>query len=351
MNTTSSRIPGARLHERFVARAQNLLEDRQFRARVSTVREGWDREYPPLAVGSPIFPTVEQLERSMSLWFEYRPPRMLKIMKCLNFRDFSRRGYRQEQLRTFGMQGCDCGCLWSWPELIRAEADWESRIESLCFEWWPPEYFPVVSPFRHPARNFVAACLLWRFEVVPASLIQQPDLRPRRMPDDQLLYWYEMANGLFEHIEQRVKDGGQIDQTDLTAIVDEVHEVAFSRFVRLYEPSDPFRTLNQTFENEYEHFLDTVWSMGPDASLRHLWKPLYVPIYPGMKTTDWRALEHIVMAEMEDQLGSEPIAHWIDVLSQRGLSDRAISRLLGVHRKTVATVRANLIAPDGEDCA
>jgi hypothetical protein len=267
-------------------------------------RAAWADAFPSFAIGEPDDPPDEaDLYRPT---YQACPPRLLAA-------------FQNQQRRWFGGLG-------STPEddlNVEADRAWQRLVARLCLDWWPPEYYPdygfagsdPAAGFIgfHPAKRFVAACLVWGPRLVPEDLISKYALYVEAFPIDpqradghrSAIEWRARYERLVQRLEEAVRD-----QTTITndVVNDAIRDTAYAGF----------KAANRI-----------QWRDEPSYAR-------FVRVFPGMTRDDWRRAEPTVIGELNRVYGDQPLRRTVQRLVAEGMSTRAIAGLLGVSRPTVS---------------
>lgn len=244
--------------------------------------------------------------------------------------------------------------------LLQVQGDWESLVQELCKDWWPTAYYPDWSGYTHPAAGFVSACLIFNPQLVPEDWIHRQPAGLRilghapptyhQAADEQ--YWRAAFMTLRSSLESALARGQPLDREWYWSVrqgveqgAREAAELAGVRSL-LFEPD---YVMPEDAQVEIAH--DGVrWSIlaGSMVSIRSprgdiLYRRArmvkdevnstltwHMPIFPGMTSSDWRAIEPQVL----DRARTYMTSHVRD-LADQGMSIRAIADLVGLSRQQV----------------
>lgn len=250
---------------RYVLRAEYLKERREFLNALAEAREQWDGSFPAFAIGERQYlPPDDETTPRGTLRMAVYPRRLAVAINKLH----AKRG------------GNHVASLSDTDRLVTEGADsWFSLVRRLSWAWWPPEYFPLGSGaavMGHPAAFFVAGCLVYDPRSVPGSWIVRHTLgvngyaadpdHPERHPD--VIRWRTYALSVDHAIDARLNAGQSLSLSDLAGIRESAWRKAISE------------------------------SAAASPSYPHEWF-WCVRLFPGMTSSDWRALEPEVLAALE----------------------------------------------------
>ena len=199
---------------------------------------------------------------------------------------------------------------------------WRDLVWRLCDAWWPQRYYPLwARPRSHPARRFVAACLLrtplhadeqWIASPVLGAQPLPATIEEVRSPAD-VVFW----RAQFEAVIRRLSDAARDGRIVTTAFVD---ELAYDAFEVGVEAEQALRAELRQRGMPSDLYPGSHWC---------------VPVFPGMTYDDWRDCEAQVMDHLRMIFGDRPLREEARRLRDGGMSVRAIAGLLGVSRPTV----------------
>jgi hypothetical protein len=295
------RLPSIRA--RFVKRARHLQRHRPFLRALEDALARWNERYPELAIHDRGVPPDHPPE-----WWDFEPmPAFL----------FSAYVAYQERLQADEAAVPPLG-LPKWRRLLR----------ELCRAWWPSEYYPNwtdgdLYPIDHPAMPFVAACLLWQ----PALLVPEEWISSKPLSPDALG---------FDPSGRTPLEMLQLQELMIRAseAADDLADACAAK------PQPPEEVLKELFDRAET----TIRALG---TVLHSWKPkdsasptqgegfYYVRIFPGMTSSDWRALESSAL-----ECAATALRDRARRLAEDGHSIRSIASLLGVSRLTVKRMLA-----------
>jgi hypothetical protein len=323
------RLPSIRA--RFVTRARTVRERPPFRQALEHAAMEWTRRHPAYAAGQDAMAPDLVLD---SLPFVFVPLSLASALK---------------RATSDALDG-----------LLQVEGDWESLVRELCERWWPPAYYPDWSGYTHPAAGFVSACLIFKPQLVPEDWIhrQPAGLRILRyapptyhqVGDEQ--YWRTAYMTLTFSLEFALARGRPLGQEWYQAIRQGVEQVAREAAelagVRslLFEPdyampedaqveinNDGVRwrilagSLVSVRSPRGEILFRRALVARDEVDSRFTW---HMPIFPGMTSSDWRAIEPQVL----DRARANIASHVRDLAAQ-GKSIRAMADLVGLSRPQV----------------
>jgi hypothetical protein len=181
-------------------------------------------------------------------------------------------------------------------------------------------------PRERLPEDFVAACLIWDpKEIVADEWISQVPLAPQFLGGDphgrgigETLYYLECAKRAVALLEPHMQEWHARDNDDSTPIL-----VGDEAVPALEESARFFRTMADMLE----HHQRAVRESGIQAPGPGFW---YVPIWPGMTSTEWRLLEPQVLEVAELSLREQ-----VHELAASGYTKAAAANLLGVSRRAV----------------
>lgn len=279
------------IYRRFVNRARFLREHPPFLRALDQTIADWNQRYPAFAIRQRGQPPTERVDNA--LWGP-TPMALQEAIERLN-------GLRHPPLDT------------ATHELTgEAIGYWGSLLLALCREWWPEPYYPAwFWPAVHPGIPFVAACLVWRPALVPEAWAEPRVIQPMGVrfdpfdPDTQPegAFWRAAFDCLVDFIAQAIRNR--------TALTPEwLNEIVEQAFVRASHAESAERS--------------------PLAGER-----MFVPIFSGMTSSDWRAIEASVLAHLARHGRTDSIQAHARRLKAEGMSERQIAGLLGIDRRTV----------------
>lgn len=281
------------IHRRFLNRATFLRRHPPFRRFLDEERDTWSARYPAFRLDERSIPPHGPSFVGMDT---PHPQRLMEELSTVY--EYVDRGRLTQQEHD------------RYQHAEEARLYWRDRMRELCNMWWPPEYYPnPIGHHRfHPALAFVGGCMLYRLDLVPDRWVKP---------------YVSGVQGVYY-------DPGDIDN---------IPEVVFYRTLF----SSTVRHLNSALESGTVITPDVIGEAARSAfddALRQRQErdqPLfqYVAIYPGMTTSDWRALEPIVQDSLSWHLRREPLDAVARRLVDEGKSIRSVAGLLGVSRRTV----------------
>ncbi len=306
----------SRATERFLHRAQTILDDPIFMAKLKQARKDWNRDYPAYKIG-PLDPRIPN--RAAVKEGDIPLPRRLATAVQL---------WQGEE----GEQGP--GTTIQAPALqppFDAVTDWHFRVHALAHEGWPAHTYPNWKGHAalHPARQFVAACLIWDpqlvrpeewIESIPyATLVQSipfdPTI-PMAIPD--VFRWKTAFERLAALLIVRSDEGTPLTREESAELIEHARQ----------------------WGNEMGRAAETWAATSNPEGFR------FVRLHPGMNTADWRELETIFAQAQRDTYQGNPLRDQARRLHAEGMSKAQIARDLGKHRRTIADWLKN---PDRED--
>jgi hypothetical protein len=176
----------------------------------------------------------------------------------------------------------------------------------LCNIWWPEQYYPNWLPrFGHPALIFTGGCVVWQMLFVDEEWIRSEQLQPL------LLRW----------------DPGPFGMHPLT----KYYMTAFERLKSRL--ADALREKGFITGDLLDQLAEAADDDGVDAALHDLSVAIsraYIPLLPGLTTSDWGRLGSMMLEYTDDGLARAACE-----LHAQGQSIRSIGILLGVDRRTV----------------
>lgn len=273
------------LHKRVVTRARFLQEHPPYCRALARAVADWNAAYPEFAIRRREIPPV--VPPGVWPW----PPALAAAVT------------QWHRLPVVSQTG---------PDRIGAvlvAAVWGSLVPRLCREWWLSEDFPAwFWSHKHPAAPFVAACLVWGEAMVDANAW----IAPAHLP-----VW-----GLdFDPID-RENHPDRVAERERTAILHQLQAVLAA---------------GESITEETLASLEDAGRKEAHDPAREL-PYLFVPVSPGMATTDWRALEASVRRQLK------PTDDWLRDRARRlaceGLSQRQIAGRLGISERTAARMVA-----------
>lgn len=296
------RVPSVR--KRFLRRAVYLKSNRAFREEIERRRHAWDKQFPMFAIGEPGFPPAKP--RHIPPTEPALPDRLLSAIWDRHERCVVRGGPRTT---------LDSASR-------KATLPWQELLQELCLDWWPLKYYPItVSLHFHPARRFVAGCLLYMIDAVPEDWITAYVLAPipqtgsPAVPNDiEAVGLRQERNHILQRLCEAVESG-----TDVTlSFLQQVQREASERGARAEE--------QRSLEIEQALGGDPGWSAGVSLTF---------PIFPGMTHGDWKAAQPKVFESIRFYYPNHPLEAAARELRADGMSINAIAGLLGVSRDTV----------------
>jgi hypothetical protein len=278
------------LRARYVTRARYLKEHADFRQAIEQHRTEWDERFPRFAIGKPASPPNDRLDSQDSFVIVY-PSSLAEAVARLD-----------AQLSAAAWDADD-------REASRGRYEWKQLATQLAKVWWPEHNFPVWRTFTgdHPAVPFVAACLLWRLELVPDEWIARAQaLTVSAMPPDledamagALTYWRTYAQVLNIALYTAILNGTSLSPEQMQRIRTVAFETAF-------DANDAIK-----------------------ASDRRTWMHV-VRLIPGMTSTDWREMEQQVMQVHDFLYGASPVRVLAQRLHAQGMTPYRVARELGI---------------------
>ena len=283
----NQRQPRPSVRSRFVARAKTLQTDPAFSRTVARLRRAWNHTYPDYALGEPAW--IPKQVPNMRLFCV--PPVLARIKE-----DSIKTGTEPPQ------------------EAARAWARWERLVLQRC-EWgWPSVFYPNwLGQGSHPAVMFASASLVWRIDSVPPEVIVTggPVARPLLFdPEDEMshpavAFWVAYGGHVVASVREAIERGEHMDHSWLEKTIVSAAKVGLAEREQRMEAG-----VQQPF-----------W---------------YVPIFPGMRSTDRDALMASIMEAEAHRYGDHPLRTHMVKLAARGKSQTQIAKLLGVDRSTVS---------------
>ncbi|MDP9469510.1 MAG: helix-turn-helix domain-containing protein [Chloroflexota bacterium] len=307
--------PRSKEAKRFIERARNIGEDPEFKAKLNQVREDWNQDYPAYKIRTE---RVSNIVKSAILFEDGLPlpPPLAQAIKPWHDGSWEKRFTGIHDPGAFND-------LCREMEAERAAAldaisTWGARVDLLTPEGWPPDLYPNWSgPFApHPARRFVAACLIWGpndlrpeewIEPIPyTGLIQTIPFDPSlAIPD--VFRWKTAFDTLAALVEQRGSEGTPLTPEESDEIIGRAR----------YQGDQVGNTVSE-------------WATKRDPEGFR-----FVRLHRGMNTQDWRDLEPAFIQSQIDTYGED---QWADEARRRlseGWSREKIAREMGVNRRTV----------------
>ncbi len=282
------------IRDRFVMRARHLKAFPPFREMLERERAAWDARFPQFAIGRPSLPPDETMAE-YGPYFPAYPPSLSRGITEINALSGKERREHPDYDAI-----CDAANEWLWLVLRLAK------------EWWPADVFPVwtTGGTGHPAGAFVSACLVWRLQVVSENWIVKAHLagpvasayNPERGEHPTAVFWRAYATAMDEAYRAAAESGAAMGIEELRRLQRRAHDEANER-EREASPKD----IRDWF--------------------------YYVPVYPGMTSTDWRAMEPWVIKGLDARFGPNPLARHAKRLREEGLSARRIAIELGVSER------------------
>jgi len=285
-----SQVGFQHLRRRYIKRAEYLLDDAAFQGAVSSARRRWNVDYPRFAIGE-----GETPQHRLGSFLDI-PERLVAATDAMP-RDPRNRSEDDEEA--------------SW-----AASMWPALIRPIPVKFWPENDFP--NPFAwsfhellpHPADRFVSACVCsdvgvsTTLEKLFPPFLAQPaafDVTPSpanlqaaiRAPVERDVYLREL--------QERLKD----DPTELERIEREATTVSAVAWRDAYAPFSP----------------GSYWP--------------YMPILPGMSSTDVKHVAGIIAEEARSAFHEVSLDDRVVALLDSGKTQDAVARQLGVDVRTV----------------
>jgi hypothetical protein len=277
------------LRARYVTRARYLKERADFRLAIEQHRIEWDERFPQFAIGKPASPPNVRLDSPDSFVIVYPAPLEEAVARL------------DVHLTSASWDADD-------HKAAQARHSWRRLTTQLAETWWPEQHFPMWRTFTGdlPAVPFVAACLLWRVELVPEEWIaREQALMVSMLPPDaesgtigEFSYWSTYARTL-----NAALDNLQLDEYLSVADLHQLRQhadTAARAAIRAVRGSD-----------------------------RRTWTHM-VRLIPGMTTTDWREMEQQVMQIHDFLYGASPVRVLAQRLYAQGMTPYRIARELGI---------------------
>lgn len=294
-----------KMRRRFVKRGKFLTTNRRFLKAIQQEVEEWDRAHPLFTIGDRKYPP-QNLNES---WVETpQPPRLYFAMINVNDAYQSELRAQASELQIDLQDAIYHACM-----------DWSTLLRRLCEAWWPPDKFPNwMGRYGHPALRFFAACLLMNpIQVQPEELIGTEGLSPISLSFDPLdpnapplvAFWRTQYEFVMQHLSEAISNGIAITPEWLESIKAGAQESGSSAFDEAHRSG-----------REQTH--------------------LFLPLLPGMSTTDLRGLEPIIMSRLRPHYRDGPAREQVLALEAQQYSVKRSAEELGVSRDTVTRRRS-----------
>jgi hypothetical protein len=274
----------------------------EFQDAVAQAREEWDNSFPAFAIGDA----------------QYRPPDEEDSFKgVLRVALYPHRlGAAIAELHTKQAESTAIARSNRDRTIIDAAESWFALVRRLSREWWPREHFPLGeggTVMGHPAGFFVAGCLIYLPDSIPESWIVRhtPNISSYAYDPDypethpEAVWWRTYALALERGVLETVSAGKPLSRSDY----DEIQQNAWNEAL--------------TKSDESRRKYPDEWS----------W---YVRLFPGMTSSDWRALEPRVLQTIEHAFQATSVARLAQRLFAEGMSLRQIAFTLGISRRQAA---------------
>lgn len=279
----------SRATEHYIDRARVILDDPSFKARLKQARKEWNRDWPAYRIGppDPRIPNPANTTRG-----DLPLPRRLAEAVDQEVEDIE--------------------------DVVN---DWDYRAHMLAHEEWPRHLYSDWRGhgFPHPAKRFVAACLIWDsdrinpkkwIEPIPyTALVQSIPFDPTIPPAiPEVARWKTAFETLSALLTVRSDEGFPLTPEESAALIEQARqqgdemEKAASKYATMTNP--------EGFQ--------------------------FVRVHPRMKSPDWRLLEPIVIRTRSTTSRSNPLHDEARRLRAEGVSIAQIARQLGKHWTTIA---------------
>lgn len=269
---------------RYIRRAVTVAASPEFRQDVDELRLKWNRDAPRYRV-IPV-PSVTTLLQSDTLkqgYPSFEPPRLRE--------DTPNAGSGQVSL-----------------------VDWMQLQAGICRQYWPVKYFPLVPPMIHPAMLFVSACFFCSsYEVgeIAERFFPEFSIGPHSMP-----------------YEPRPDDRYRI--AELTGQVNFLLGVMRTQFGDSWTDARTVESKVAGGQYAQEEGVRRWWSDDPSDDW---W---YIPLPPGLSTTDFRNAAGMIVEFMRGIHGDRRLDDMVFELRDERLSQQKIADLLGISKDMVA---------------
>lgn len=193
---------------------------------------------------------------------------------------------------------------------------WRLMVFSYTDDWFPKKYFPNwVAPSLHPAAQFVGSCILWRPDTVSEHAVKAFSLGVVGVPSNpanseehpQVIFYRTLLRLFTDRLDGAVTSGESITREVMIAT--------------------------------YRDAMDEAGRASSEASFDQSKHFRYVPVFPGMTSTDWQELEVAVLGELARDRSTLLTTH-AQSLRREGMSVQRIAGTLGVSRRTAARMLA-----------
>lgn len=283
--------PVPAIRKRFVARARHLATHPPFVTATAAATEKWGADYPAFAFTRGGVPPDRHPD-----------PGDTPLPSALHAAIMAANGRHIPSAPAVDRETTFAAAL-TWTDLTLA----------LAREWWPEEYYPAWPwpGLTHPALPFVGACLIWPPVMVPEEWVDGRVLTVRGLP--------------YDPFEPSANPAVVFARAQHAALLHDLHATLGrgETITPAWLDAAALRAAMRGADASCAAF---------EAGERGYYE--FVPVFPGMATTEWRALEAPVrrgLARTDDWL-RDHARH----LAGTGMSTRQIAGLLGISRQKVA---------------
>lgn len=286
-----SAVPIHRLRHTFVNRAQVLQSDPGFLESLKEARADWDAAHPDYPIGAVASPPQTSPQFDAATISVFGPASLREALLA------GRSEHASEPLDV------------AW-------GSWLALMLRLSRDWWPePPFSHWCGPSDHPARWFVAACLLWVPAEVPADWIQPVQLPIERRSgpatDMDFDHWGAFYEAYIRALRQALTAAGIPSE--------------------LLQSAETFALL-QAMAAQAQWLLSDLRNQTRDQHGEYT-SPAYAlaRLFPGMTTQDWRAAGPAAVAAPATRRRQAVTRAVYDAEGSRS----AAARKLGVDRRTI----------------
>lgn len=305
------------IRQRYVRRARSLKEAPGFRKALDDIVSEWNKQYPRFEITRRGYPPDRPYELVEGVKL---PPRLHAGASAVGLSKFLEAALQTNPiyppklwaalLVKMERENATHEPLTADDELANgAGVEWQRLTLDLCLRWWPPEYYYNWMGLQttHPARWFVSACLIWDPRDVPEEWIRDWSLHPICTPSDPVNPERNLAiiylEALYESFSIRI-EAAVLNGTPITVeFLDRAHEQA---------ERDADAAERRALPNPHAGYC-------------------YVPVYPGMTSSDWRNMEPSVIATLDSMFYG--LEYHARRLHAEGKTPAEIAHLIGLSER------------------